>query len=209
MVAAQLPTVRHIASIAGMRHLSLGNQRHRMTARLTILGFFAVVASSAAAQDTISMTASDSAAVIRGAVRAALAIPAGARAACFTYIADSLATRAGRTFIAEGRAVAGLMRSPDDSAGRLGVTLLALAGRDTARVVLRLDGDDGPRAHAAWINEIEYDFTRGASSGSWRLVGHKALYFADYVVDDSLRAQPPSCLNGRRRQWSPSPYSST
>lgn len=28
----------------------------------------------------------------------------------------------------------------DDSAGRLGVTLLALSGRDTARVVVRLDG---------------------------------------------------------------------
>ena len=69
-----------------------------MTARLTILSFLAVMASTAAAQETLPMTASGSDAVVRGAVRA------------------------------------------DDSAGRLGVTLLALSGRDTARVVVRLDG---------------------------------------------------------------------
>jgi hypothetical protein len=111
-----------------------------MTARLTILSFLAVMASTAAAQETLPMTASDSDAVVRGAVGAALAIRADARPICVTYIADSLATQAGRTFITEGHAVAGMMRGADDSAGRLGVTLLALSGRDTARVVVRLDG---------------------------------------------------------------------
>jgi hypothetical protein len=163
-----------------------------MTARLTILSFLAVMTSTAAAQETLPMTASDSDAVVRGAVRAALAIRADARPICVTYIADSLATQAGRTFISEGHAVA------DDSAGSLGVTLLALSGRDTARVVVRLDGDFGRGGHPFWINQIEYDFTRSSSSGSWRFIAQRALYFADGIVDDPSRAPPPSCLNGRR-----------
>ena len=169
-----------------------------MTPRLTILGLLAVLTSSAAAQDTRALTAPDSAAVLRAAVRAALAIRVGARPLCVTSIADSLATEAGRTFIAEGQAVVGMMGSPDDSAGHLGVTLIALAGRDTARVVLRLDGDDGPGTHTGWMNRIEYDFTRDSSSGSWRFIAQRALYFADYVREDPSRAPPPSCLNGRR-----------
>jgi hypothetical protein len=80
-----------------------------MTARLAILSFLAVVASSAAAQDTGALSASDSAAVVRGAIRVALAIRADARPICVTFIADSLATEAGRAFIAEGQAVAGMM----------------------------------------------------------------------------------------------------
>ena len=92
------------------RTLIVSNHRHLMTARLTILSFLAVMASTAAAQETLPMTASDSDAVVRGAVGAALAIRADARPICVTYIADSLAT------------------------------LLALSGRDTARVVVRLDG---------------------------------------------------------------------
>ena len=103
-----------------------------MAARLTILSFLAVMASTAAAQETQPMTASDSDAVVRGAVRAALAIRADARPICVTYIADSLATQAGRTFISEGHAVAGMMRSADDSARHLGVTLLGLSGRGPA-----------------------------------------------------------------------------
>src|ERR1019366_2676944 len=99
---------------------------------------------------------------------------ADARPICVTYIADSLATQAGRTFIAEGHAVAGTMRSADDSAGRLGVTLVALSGRDTARVVLRLDGDVGPGGHTFWMNKIEYDFIRGSPSGSWRFLARRA-----------------------------------
>jgi hypothetical protein len=91
-----------------------------------------------------------------------------------------------------------MMRSADDSAGRLGFTLLALSGRDTARVVVQLDGDVGRRGHAFWINRIEYEFTRGSSSGSWRFIAQRALYFADGIVDDLSRAPPPSCLNGRR-----------
>ena len=114
------------------------------------------------------MTASDSDAVVRGAVGAALAIRADARPICVTYIADSL------------------------------VTLLALSGRDTARVVVRLDGDVGPGGHTFWTNRIEYDFTRGSSSGSWRFIAQRALYFADGIVDDPSRAPPPTCLDGRR-----------
>jgi hypothetical protein len=101
-----------------------------MTARLTILSYLAVMASTAAAQETLPLTASDSDAVVRGAVRAALAIRADAR--------------------------------------------------------------------PFWINRIEYDFTRGSSSGSWRFIAQRALYFADGVIDDPSRAPPPSCLNGRR-----------
>jgi hypothetical protein len=169
-----------------------------MTPRLTILSFLAVVASSAAAQDTRALTAADSAAVVRGAVRVALAVRADARPICVTSIADSLATEAGRTFIAEGLAVAGMMGSPDDSAGHLGVALIALTGRDTARVVLRLDGDDGSGGHTGWMNRIEYDFTRDSSSGGWRFIAQRPLYFADSIREGPSRVPPPSCLNGRR-----------
>lgn len=184
--------------VRGVAHYGLIARHLLMTLRLTILGLLAVAATSASAQDTRALTAVDSAAVARASVRAALASRAGAHPICVTNIGDSLATQAGRAFVVEGHAVAAMMRSPDDSAGHLGVTLVALAGSDTARVVLQLDGDVGPGRHAGWMNRIEYDFTRDSSSGSWRFVAQRALYFADYFLEGPSRAPPPSCLNERR-----------
>jgi hypothetical protein len=169
-----------------------------MTSRLVILIILAAATSPVAAQGASELSTADSAAVVRGAARAALTRRTDARPICITHIADSLATHAGRSFIAEGHAVAGAMRGPDDSAASLAVTLVALSGRDTARVVLRLDGDDGRFSHAFWMNRIEYDFIKDSSSRSWRLIAHRGLYFADYVRDDSSRAPPQSCINGRR-----------
>jgi hypothetical protein len=169
-----------------------------MTIRRTLFGLLAVMAMPVAAQDTRALTDADSAAVARAAVRAALASYEGAHPMCVTNIGDSLATQAGRAFITEGHAVAAMMRSPDDSAGHLDVTLVALAGRDTVRVVLRLDGDDGLRKRAGWMNRIEYNFTRDSTSALWRFISQRALYFADYILDHPARVPRPSCLNGHR-----------
>ena len=169
-----------------------------LTFRISLMGLLAVAAASAAAQDTHALTAADSAALARAAVRAALASRVGAPPICVTNIGDSLSTEAGRVFVVEGLALVGMMRSPNDSAGHLAFTLIALPGRDTPRVVLRLDGDDGPVKHTGWMNRIEYDFTRDSASGPWRFIAERALYFADYVRDEPSRVPPPSCLNGRR-----------
>lgn len=182
----------------GGAHYDVIARHELMTIRLTVLGLLAVAAMPAAAQDTRGFTAADSAAVARAAVRVALASHASAHPMCVTNIGDSLATQAGRAFVVEGHAVAAMMRSPDDSAGHLGITLVALAGRDTARVVLQLDGDDGLRKRAGWMNRIEFDFTRDSSSASWRFITQRDLYFADYIVDSPSRVPPPSCLNARR-----------
>jgi hypothetical protein len=168
-----------------------------MTSRFRILSILVVMSSRAGAQSGIPMTASDSVALVRGAVRAALDIRPGARPVCITHFEDSLATKAGRAFVAEGHAAASMMRSPDDSAATLGVTLVGLTGRDTARVVLRLSGDDGPKSRAFWVNRFEYSFVRDSSPGSWQFIARKGLYFADYESDSTVAALP-SCLNGRR-----------
>lgn len=169
-----------------------------MTPHLTILGLLAIAAIPAAAQDTHALTAADSGVVARAALRAALASRAGAHPICVTNIGDSLATHAGLEFVVEGHAVAAMMRSPDDSAGHLSVTLVALAGGDTARVVLRLEGDDGPGRRAGWMSRIEYDFTRDGSSARWRPIAQRALSNADYGLDNRSRAPSSACLNGRR-----------
>ncbi len=91
-----------------------------------------------------------------------------------------------------------MLRSPDDSAGRLDVTLVALTGRDTARVVLRLDGDNGLGKSTGWMNRFEYEFTRDSTSALWRLTARRGTYFADYYLDEPSHIPLPSCLNGRR-----------
>jgi hypothetical protein len=176
------------------RRYSPGN----MNTRLFVLSIFTLSAHAVAPQAAPRLLAADSVAAVRGAVRAALMSRADARPICIAFIADSLGTAAGRAFVAEGQELAGSMRRGGDSAASLGVTLVALSGRDTAHVVLRLDGDDGGRAKTSWMNRIGYDFIRGTATNDWRLIATRALYFGDYVRDDSSRVPRRSCINGSR-----------
>ncbi|CAN5377387.1 hypothetical protein BH09GEM1_BH09GEM1_05300 [soil metagenome] len=165
-------------------------------------GLLVVIASlcgpMARAQAGAPLSTADTISLERAAVRTALQPRRGTSPVCVISIADSLGAPIGRAFVDEGERIAHAMPTAGPGAASMSLTLIGIATGDTSMVRISLWGDSGANSNSFWENRFGYRFTRDRTGAEWHFVERVALYFADYVVTDTVAvAAKPTihCLN--------------